>query len=49
MDKERKINKNHSNSLLLLATYHEFLWAEELSKTTNNLTHIASSQIYLLH
>ena len=43
------MNKNHSSSLLLLTTYNKFIWAEELRKTTNNLTHIAISQIYLLH
>lgn len=43
------MNKNHSSSLLLLTTYNKFIWAEELRKTTNNLTRIAISQIYLLH
>jgi hypothetical protein len=45
----RKMNRNNSSPLLLLNTHNKFLWAEELGKPTNNLMHIAISQIYLLN
>ena len=46
---ESKTFENNLSSLLLLTTHSKIIRAAVLCKTTNNLTHITISQIYLLN
>jgi hypothetical protein len=41
--------ENNLSSFLQLTTHSKIIWAAVLRKTTNNLTHITISQIYLLN